>query len=173
MGGSGPGNSIATSGGCRTWPARFKCQWTSCASGRYEAGFARGRSRLEVCGPSGPMGGNDADCGSSWQTRVRASLRNKRLHEEYYGFRHLDLLYPFYLDRGSSIVTKEVLCRADPDVQITWIWLLVSHVAALSFDTEEAAKSNWPTHLRQIDEPNTTPRKSTTTTPRFAVGNPP
>ena len=29
MGGSGPGNSIATSGGCRTWPARFKCQWTS------------------------------------------------------------------------------------------------------------------------------------------------
>src|SRR5208337_3558153 len=77
MGGSGPGNSIATSGGCRTWAARFKCQWTSCAFGRYEAGFARGRSRLEVCGPSGPMGGNDADCGSSWQTRVRASLRNK------------------------------------------------------------------------------------------------
>src|SRR5208337_1189899 len=114
MGGSGPGNSIATSGGCRTWPARFKCQWTSCAFGRYEAGFARGRSRLEVCGPSGPMGGNDADCGSSWQTRVRASLRNKRLHEEHYQFRHLDPLYPFYLDRGSSIVTKEVLCRADP-----------------------------------------------------------
>src|SRR5271157_443942 len=121
MGGSGPGNSIATSGGCRTWPARFKCQWTSCASGRYEAGFARGRSRLEVCGPSGPMGGNDADCGSSWQTRVRASLRNKRLHEEYYQFRHLDPLYPFYLDRGSSIVTKEILCRADLDPWGAWV----------------------------------------------------
>src|SRR5271157_1867871 len=121
MGGSGPGNSIATSGGCRTWPARFKCQWTSCAFGRYEAGFARGRSRLEVCGPSGPMGGNDADCGSSWQTRVRASLRNKLLHEEHYQFRHLDTLYPFYLDRGSSIVTKEVLCRVDPDLRGAWV----------------------------------------------------
>ena len=55
-------------------------------SGRYEAGFARGRSRREVCGSSGPMGGNDADCGSSWQTRVRASLRNKRRHEEGYQF---------------------------------------------------------------------------------------
>ena len=65
---------------------RFKCQWTSCASGRDEAGFARGRSRREVCGSSGPMGGNDADCGSSWQTRVRASLRNKRRHEEGYQF---------------------------------------------------------------------------------------
>ena len=65
---------------------RFKCQWTSCASGRYAAGFARGRSRREVCGSSGPMGGNDADCGSSWQTRVRASLRNKRRHEEGYQF---------------------------------------------------------------------------------------
>ena len=53
---------------------------------RYEAGFARGRSRREVCGSSGPMGGNDADCGSSWQTRVRASLRNKRRHEEGYQF---------------------------------------------------------------------------------------
>ena len=65
---------------------RFKCQWTSCASGRYAAGFARGRSRREVCGSSGPMGGNDADCGSSWQTRVRASLRNKRHHEDGYQF---------------------------------------------------------------------------------------
>ena len=37
---------------------------------RYAAGFARGRSRREVCGSSGPMGGNDADCGSSWQTRA-------------------------------------------------------------------------------------------------------
>src|SRR5271157_662692 len=72
------------------------------------------------------MGGNDADCGSSWQTRVRASLRNKRLHEEHYQFRHLDPLYPFYLDRGSSIVTKEVLCRADPDVQNSSIRFLIS-----------------------------------------------
>src|SRR5208337_3681692 len=131
MGGSGPGNSIATSGGCRTWAARFKCQWTSCAFGRYEAGFARGRSRLEVCGPSGPMGGNDADCGSSWQTRVRASLRNKLLHEEHYQFRHLDTLYPFYLDRGSSIVTKEVLCRVDPGLHITRTRFLTYDFAAL------------------------------------------
>ena len=63
----GPGNSIATWGGCRTWPAHFKCQRTSCRSGRYEAGFARGRSRLEVCRPSGPMGGSNAGCGGSWQ----------------------------------------------------------------------------------------------------------
>ena len=53
---------------------------------RYAAGFARGRSRREVCGSSGPMGGNDADCGSSWQTRARASLRNQRRHEEGYQF---------------------------------------------------------------------------------------
>src|SRR5271157_4066994 len=131
MGGSGTRQLIATSGGCRTWPARFKCQWTSCAFGRYEAGFARGRSRLEVCGPSGPMGGNNADCGSSWQTRVRASLRNKRIHEEHYQFRHLDPLYPFYLDRGSSIVTKEVLCRADPGLHITRTRFLTYDFAAL------------------------------------------
>ena len=31
----------------------FKCQWTSLASGRYAAGFARGRSRREFMGRLG------------------------------------------------------------------------------------------------------------------------
>ncbi len=65
---------------------------TGCASGRYEAGFARGRSRREVCGSFGPMGGNDADCESSWQTRVRADCGTNVLMKKVISF---EILIPY------------------------------------------------------------------------------
>ena len=46
-------------------PTHFKCQWTSCHLGDTRLGSLAAGPRREVCGPSGPMGGNDADCGSS------------------------------------------------------------------------------------------------------------
>jgi hypothetical protein len=60
------------SGGCRTWPACFKCQRTSFATGRCVAGFAPGRFRRAVSGLSGPMGGNDSGYGGSAQPRNEA-----------------------------------------------------------------------------------------------------
>ena len=110
MGGSGPGNSIATSRGARTLARALQMPVdNSCASGgRYAAGFARGRSRREVCGSSGGRWSSS----QLWKLMARLAFeqvcRTNVVMKKVISFRDLDPRYPFYLDRGSSIVTKEV-----------------------------------------------------------------